>query len=424
MITYPFPCGFCLRSHLYLLNFESVYCDLGFSRQHGMLEEILPMRDLASVTSFLLMITQIYMFWGNLNEIVPLNAGNVLVIEDNEPAAKWLSLINQALNGAGDTETDIESHSSSPYIDSASRGALLFQKLPLKAVSKTFKTEQGRRLRACNCPAEATRKPTSSKQKYCLIASKQMVGIFVTVWVRRELVQHIGHLRVACIGRGIMGWLGMHLGESVVAPNKLLLHLQSLGFGGERRRRAEKEFRRFRNTETHTIQEGLQKSRDFIYFLRLLSRVIWLGDLNYRISLSYSETKKLLEDNNWHELFEKDQLKIEREAGRVFKGWNEGKIYFAPTYKYSNNSDTYAGEGATSKKKRRTPAWCDRILWNGDGIAQLSYIRGESKFSDHRPVCAVFVVEVGVNDDRSKNLTTPNMRVGAEEILNSRGGSC
>jgi hypothetical protein len=41
----------------------------------------------------------------------------------------------------------------------------------------------------------------------------------------------------------------------------------------------------------------------------------------------------------------------------VFKGWNEGKIYFAPTYKYSCNSDAYAGETAKSDKKRRTPAW-------------------------------------------------------------------
>ena len=45
------------------------------------------------------------------------------------------------------------------------------------------------------------------------------------------------------------------------------------------------------------------------------------------------------------------QLKIERDAGRVFKGWNEGKIYFASTYKYSFNLDAYAGETATSKKK-------------------------------------------------------------------------
>jgi hypothetical protein len=41
----------------------------------------------------------------------------------------------------------------------------------------------------------------------------------------------------------------------------------------------------------------------------------------------------------------------------VFKGWSEEKIYFAPTYKYTFNSDSYSGETATSKKKRRTPAW-------------------------------------------------------------------
>jgi hypothetical protein len=93
------------------------------------------------------------------------------------------------------------------------------------------------------------------------------------------------------------------------------------------------------------------------FFSFVGSRVIWLGDLNYRIALSYSEAKQLLEENNWDALFENDQLKIEGEAGRVFKGWNEGKIFFAPTYKYSNNSNEYMGDMVTSKKKRRTPAW-------------------------------------------------------------------
>lgn len=51
------------------------------------------------------------------------------------------------------------------------------------------------------------------------------------------------------------------------------------------------------------------------------------------------------------------QLSMVREAGSVFKGWNEGKIMFAPTYKYSHNSDSYVGETANSKKKRRTPSW-------------------------------------------------------------------
>jgi hypothetical protein len=41
----------------------------------------------------------------------------------------------------------------------------------------------------------------------------------------------------------------------------------------------------------------------------------------------------------------------------VFPGWNEGRIYFPPTYKYSNNSDKYAGDDMNQKEKKRTPAW-------------------------------------------------------------------
>ena len=38
------------------------------------------------------------------------------------------------------------------------------------------------------------------------------------------------------------------------------------------------------------------------------TKVIWLGDLNYRIALSYADTKKLLMENDWDALFEKDQV--------------------------------------------------------------------------------------------------------------------
>lgn len=38
------------------------------------------------------------------------------------------------------------------------------------------------------------------------------------------------------------------------------------------------------------------------------SRIIWLGDLNYRVALSYEETKILLEGNDWDTLLENDQV--------------------------------------------------------------------------------------------------------------------
>lgn len=52
------------------------------------------------------------------------------------------------------------------------------------------------------------------------------------------------------------------------------------------------------------------------------------------------------------------KLKAELMDGRVFQGWKEGVITFAPTYKYFPNSDQYHGcsQGAETRKKR-TPAW-------------------------------------------------------------------
>jgi hypothetical protein len=43
---------------------------------------------------------------------------NVLVIEDNKPAATWLVLINQALNGTADADADanVFQHEPSPSL--------------------------------------------------------------------------------------------------------------------------------------------------------------------------------------------------------------------------------------------------------------------------------------------------------------------
>ncbi|KAM0852532.1 hypothetical protein ACQ4PT_051701 [Festuca glaucescens] len=419
-------------------------------------------------------------------EIVPLNAGNVLVIEDNEPAAKWLVLINQALNRPADNDTNVFQHQPSPSNESTSSrasssldasfsdltktasGSTIFQKSFLKSISKSFMPPHRKQLKTCNCPVEMikssykdawiacfrrpkkhvdetdssgeeekenTRDSRSSvvsevtsaltardQLKYNLIVCKQMVGIFVTVWVKKELVQHIGHLRTSCIGRGILGCLGNKGCISV----SMTVHQTSFCFICSHLASGQKEGDEFkRNSDVLEILRLTLFSRLCRRAGRRIpekilehDKVIWFGDLNYRIALSYADTKKLSTENNWDALFEKDQLKVERDAGRVFKGWNEGKIYFAPTYKYSCNSDAYAGETATSNKKRRTPAWCDRILWRGDGTSQLSYYRGESKFSDHRPVCGTFIVEVEALDRKARRRSSnADMRVGAEELL-------
>lgn len=165
-------------------------------------------------------------------EIVPLNAGNVLVIEDNEPAAKWLTLVDQSLN------RDSSRRGLKP--SGSFGGPFFFQKSSLRKISKSFRTESKRRLKMCNCaPPQLERKysrefcfrcqqsnvseydlsseededevtdiSSAGYRKYGLVASKQMVGIFVTVWMRTEMVQYVSHMRISSISRGIMGCLG------------------------------------------------------------------------------------------------------------------------------------------------------------------------------------------------------------------------
>jgi hypothetical protein len=35
-----------------------------------------------------------------------------------------------------------------------------------------------------------------------------MVGIFLMVWVRGDIREHVKNLKVSCVGRGLMGYLG------------------------------------------------------------------------------------------------------------------------------------------------------------------------------------------------------------------------
>ncbi|CAN6821858.1 unnamed protein product [Brassica oleracea] len=418
-----------------------------------------PNNDL-NLEDFLLVEGTADLYICGFQEIVPLSAGNVLVVEDNEPAAKWLALISQALNkpkqdsvysnaafSASKTTTSCSSSSSSGCCSEESRtpsSLSFFQRPNLKVLSRNYRVDSSL-LKTCNCsvvndtssigwegrrskrfsdpiadstnvepenfrvhenflfddvvPA-ATTMMMPGQMSYRLIASKQMVGLFLSVWARKELIPHISHLRLDSVGRGIMGRLG---NKGCIAIS-MSLHQTSFCFVCSHLASGEKEGDEMRRNADvaeilkHTQFPKLTKSPSCRAPERIVDhdRVLWLGDLNYRVALTYEETRVLLEDNDWDTLLEKDQLNMERGAGRVFSGFQEGQIFFAPTYKYTQNSDAYAGETTKSKKKRRTPAWCDRILWRGEGIEQLSYIRGESRFSDHRPVCAIFAVEVDV----------------------------
>lgn len=99
---------------------------------------------------------------------MPLKASNVLGSENNEIPTKWNSIIRESLNRDKKQDPKNICKKENPAKDQCGEAPHDFQ---------------------------------------CII-SKQMVGIFISVWTRRDLRPFIQHPSVSCVGCGIMGCLG------------------------------------------------------------------------------------------------------------------------------------------------------------------------------------------------------------------------
>jgi len=118
------------------------------------------------------------------------------------------------------------------------------------------------------------------------------------------------------------------------------------------------------------------------------------GDMNYRIEARREMVIASVRSGEHQNLQVHDQLLKEMKLNRGFRlrSFQEGSINFIPTYKYDPRTNDF-----DTSPKKRTPAWCDRILWrvlNSSRVVQTQYCRWEANISDHRPISAVFNLTV------------------------------
>ncbi|EXB47711.1 Type I inositol-1,4,5-trisphosphate 5-phosphatase CVP2 [Morus notabilis] len=324
-------------------------------------------------------------------EIVPLKTRTVIGAEDPTEATNWNGLIGKALNDKYGCPwlTPLVNRISSdnylyvPVLDSERRKSLSsYSATPMRERSKTIHTTP------------------NVGSKYKLMASKKMVGVFISVWMRNELLRKycVSNVKVCSVACGIMGYLGNKGSVSVSMSIEgtsfcfIAAHLASGEKKGDEGRRNHQVSEIFRRT---SFPRSFGDD-DNPHPLTILGhdRIFWFGDLNYRLYLEDSLARQLIKKQDWRALQDFDQLRREQEYGGVFQGWKEGDIEFAPTYKYSqSNCNRYSG-GLPSRtgEKQRTPA-C------------------ESKFSDHRPVSALFSTQIEVVKSNSARV------VGLQTIL-------
>ncbi|XP_055082732.1 synaptojanin-1 isoform X5 [Periophthalmus magnuspinnatus] len=262
--------------------------------------------------------------------------------------------------------------------------------------------------------AAELQKNISRDHKYVLLASEQLVGVCLFVFIRPQHAPYIRDVAVDTVKTGMGGATGNKGGVAI----RLLFHTTSICFLCSHFAAGQSQVKE-RNDDYNEISRKLSfpmgrllDSHDYVF---------WCGDFNYRINLPNEEVKELIKQQNWDALTAGDQLVEQKNAGLVFKEFIEGKLDFAPTYKYDLFSEDY-----DTSEKCRTPAWTDRILWkrrkwnfdqtaeemNVVGAASVSgeceddpdqpwspgtlkyYGRAELKTSDHRPVVALIDVDI------------------------------
>ncbi|GFP87143.1 type i inositol 1 4 5-trisphosphate 5-phosphatase 12 [Phtheirospermum japonicum] len=259
------------------------------------------------------------------------------------------------------------------------------------------------------------------------VGSRQLAGLMIAIWVRKTLRTHVGDLDVAAVACGLgraignKGGVGLRLRvfDRIIVLYKTViwLHIWRRLIG------ANADFDQYiSDNDFHPIPVSHLPLRHFV--AQMLTTVnpdegrpdlaeADFGNSSVAILiivyLEYHTMRRgiFVSQRSFDWLREKDQLRAEMKAGKVFQGMRGGTHQIPPTYKFERGRPGLGGYD--SGEKKRIPAWCDRVLYRDNRAnpneecslecpvvaSILQYdARMDVTESDHKPVRCKFNVDI------------------------------
>lgn len=247
-------------------------------------------------------------------------------------------------------------------------------------------------------------------ERYNLVHSNNMVGLFTCVFVRAEGISAFRSVKSNSIKTGLGGLHGNKGGLAV----RLMIDDSSLCFvnchlaaGQSHSLQRNKDIETILETRFLSISDNSKYIGKGIFAnggdgTMILDHefCFFSGDMNYRLSMHRQVAISAIQEEDYPKLIEADQLthQLKKNPGHRLRAFQEHTIAFPPTYKFDVGTDQY-----DTSEKRRVPAWCDRIFYRGGmRITPLTYTSLTVRVSDHRPVMGIYRVQAKTIDPKRR----------------------
>jgi phosphatidylinositol-bisphosphatase len=220
---------------------------------------------------------------------------------------------------------------------------------------------------------------------YSISSRQQLGGVLQLVWVRKDIWPRVNDMQSQSTSTGFAGIMANKGGVAVrfdLYDSTFCFVCAHLNAHDENVERRNQDFASIVSSMKFTDERSIW-DHQFVF---------WYGDLNYRIALPRTRIFDLIAAGSWNDLLLSDQLSEQRHLGNAFTEFSEGKIEWAPTYRFDVGTNTY-----DTSEKQRKPSYTDRVLHKAASASSLELHAYQSVpvmlLSDHKPVFAVYVAQ-------------------------------